>query len=759
MNAKHLFLTFAAIVTCAAHISAETITATDVISLSSIAAKGYDSGLTDDDDNTMSGWTFSSDATYACGGFFYSTAENTFGINKGSSFVSSASGGYVKSISIVWIQDADVVENYNHMDGVTAKLNVYARSSSHYSASAGAGDYNAAERCHQFTYNDGVTTYDFEDDYEYIALASPTEYGASLKSITIVWEKEVVTYYNITAGEITDGDWGTNVQVSKTSGITAGETITVTFVPKATGSGSRAKRYSLTSYKFDDMVFDLSCGTYVKNPDTYTITFPMPARDVVIDASFEIITSKSTEIAIDKSVTTLQSGVSTTISFTHLDVNGDPVPDYTASLISISSSDESVVYADNIVKVSDGNYTFTAHGLASGEATITISAAAKANYDASHGPITITVIPRQAALVAEVDGRYYVAKNTLTSSKLEAIEVYKHGDKYLYPEGFNAADVTWYISTLNSDGSEYSVQNEYDQFLAPTGLNFKFQAGSFTWYDAEGRYQDITTEKYIAYNTSSTKFTMGSYEAAAKDVLLSAFYPMTYSTSSTADAGIVDARNIKSTYGTICVPFDVASSSVTSSGATFYTIDSKIVSGSSLGGIMLSEPHTALVAGHSYIYEMKEGVHVINFTGSGSYLYNAEDIADDGLVGSLAKDGEAEDGVVVVPGKVEPKSDGNYVLSSDQLRYVKISPEAAVQQTIKAFRAYIAASEISAGAPAPGRKMIVSDEAESIVTAIVDIPDAMFINWNEPVYNIMGMQVGKGATGVLIQNGQKFFVQ
>lgn len=750
MNAKHLFLTLAAIVTCAVHMSAETTTATDVISLSSIAAKGYASGLDDGgENNTMSGWTFSSDATYACGGFYYSTTENTFGINYGSSFVSSASGGNVKSITIEWIQDADVAENYNHMDGVTAKLNVYARNSSSYSSTAGSGDYNGAERRHQFTYNDGVTTYNFDEDYAYIALASPTEYGASLKSITIVWEKEVVTYYNIFEGTITEGVWGTNVQVSKTSGIAAGETITVTFAPKL----QSRKKYSLTSYGFDDMVFDLSCGKYVKNPDTYTITFPMPARDVVIDATFELIATKATEIAIDESVT-IQSGVSTTISFTHLDVDGAPVPDYTASLISISSSDPSVVYADNIVKVSGGNYTFTAHGMASGEATITISASAKANYDASNGPITITVTPRQAALVAEVDGRYYAAKNTLTSNQLEAIEVYKHGDKYLYPEGFNAADVTWYISTLNSDGSEYSVQNEYDQFLAPTGLNLKFQSGSFTWYDDGGRYKEATNSKYIAYSTSSTKFALGNYAAAATDVLLSAFYPMTYSTSSTADVGIVDARTISNTLGTICVPFDVASSSVTSSGATFYTIESKIVNGSTLGGFTLSEPHTALVAGHPYIYEMNEGVKVINFTGSGSYLYNAENIADDGLVGSLAKDGDESDGVVTVP-YTSPRTDGCYVLSKNKMRYVTIT-----NQTIKAFRAYIDAAEVSdGGTPAPGRKMVVCEGAENVPTAIVDIPDAMFINWNEPVYNIMGMQVGKGATGVLIQNGQKFFVQ
>lgn len=763
MNAKHLFLTLVTIVACSTMASATTVT--DEISLTTLAGKG----LMDEDDNSMSNWTFNSTATYSCGNFYYSTSEDVIGLydqgNEGKAFATTASAGNVKSITIDWLDD----DSYNKSGTTPAVLNVYARNSTPYTGNETTGTINGSEYVGSITYGSSVK-YTFSEDYEYIALLSPTAStsGAWVQGISIEWEE--ATYYSVSVGTIqeinegiiTDIDaFGTVVSVDKTANISEGEIVTITFAPRQTGKGKNKVNYSLTSYGFDDMVFDLSCGEYIKTPNTYTVSFPMPARNVNIDATFEKIEYVTTKVLIDKSVTTVQSGLEVVIPFEHVidDGSSNPVPEYTADLMTATSDAPANLYVDAPVKVSDGHYTITVHGLLSGSATVNIVAAAKGTYNSSNASITLTVIPRQVALVAEVDGRYYVAKNTLTSSKLEAIEVYKHGDKYLYPEGFNAADVTWYISTLNSDGSEYSVQNEYDQFLAPTGLNFKFQAGSFTWYDAEGRYQDITTEKYIAYNTSSTKFTMGSYEAAAKDVQLSAFYPMTYSTSSTADVGIVDARNIKSTYGTICVPFDVASSSVTSSGATFYTIDSKIVSGSSLGGIMLSEPHTALVAGHSYIYEMKEGVHVINFTGSGSYLYNAEDIADDGLVGSLAKDGEAEDGVVVVPGKVEPKSDGNYVLSSDQLRYVKISPEATVQQTIKAFRAYIAASEISAGAPAPGRKMIVSDEAESIVTAIVDIPDAMFINWSEPVYNIMGMRVGKGATGVLIQNGQKFFVQ
>lgn len=763
MNAKHLFLTLAAIVVCS--VATKATEATDAISFTSVTDKGYGAGKTEDAFYSVADWSFTSAAKYASSQFWYGPADNSIGIGASRVFASTTQGAKdatVKSVTINWTSE----EDNTNLDGSPVKVYVYGRNGTPFSGDETLGSMPGT-RVHIFTYGDGVTTYDFTENYEYVALVAKADDGAGayLTNINITWQWEEIVMYSVSEGTITvDGasiidGWGKDVTVTPESAA-EGDIVTVTFAPKTKKVGKRTYPLSLVSYGLDDMLFDLSCTNYIKNPETYTITFPMPARNVTIDAAFEIVNLTATVIQGTEEET-VQSGVEKVISFKHLiddDTPTVPVTDYVGKITAVSS-EESVAYVDNIVKVSDGNYTCTVHGLAAGDATITITAAKAGRIDEASHEITIHVEPRQAALVAEADGRYFVAKNTLVGGKFETIEVFKNGDKYLYSGSFAPSEVTWYISTLNSDGSEYSVQNADEQFLAPTGLSFKFQNDKFTWYDDDGRYQDAVSYNYIAYNTGSTKFTMGNYAAAAMDVLLSAFYPMTYNTSSSADAGIVDARNIKSTYGTICVPFDVASSSVASSGATFYTIDSKIVSGSSLGGIMLSEPHTALVAGHSYIYEMKEGVHVINFTGSGSYLYNAEDIADDGLVGSLVKDGEAEDGVVVVPGKVEPKSDGNYVLSSDQLRYVKISPEATVQQTIKAFRAYIAASEISAGAPAPGRKMIVCEGAEGVVTDIVDIPDALIINWNEPVYNIMGMRVGKGATGVLIQNGQKFFVQ
>ncbi|MBQ7648330.1 MAG: hypothetical protein IJS92_04555, partial [Paludibacteraceae bacterium] len=61
---------------------------------------------------------------------------------------------------------------------------------------------------------------------------------------------------------------------------------------------------------------------------------------------------------------------------------------------------------------------------------------------------------------------------------------------------------------------------------------------------------------------------------------------------------------------------------------------------------------------------------------------------------------------------------------------------------------------------APGRKVMYAYNQEDTATSLEDfLNNATFINWNEPVYNTLGQQVGKGTTGVLIQNGKKFLVQ
>ena len=751
MNAKHLFLTLTAIVVCS--VAAKAAGATDVISYSAVSTK-YGSSLAPEDYNAdVTGLSFNSAAQYAAASFWYDPVEENFGIERNTAFAtttSAASNATVKSVAINWVA-GDL--NLND-DSSPVVVHLYARSNKPYTGNETLGSAGLGDEVNMFTFG-GTSTYSFTADYKYVVLIADGDYGAFFTGITIAWEWEEITTYSVAAGTIT-GEGA--IYISPTTAA-AGETITVTFEPHQTGKKPKQKTYSLTSYSFDDMVFDLSCTDFIKHPNTYTITFPMPARDVTIEATFEEIHQTSTQINIE-AAKTVQSGVEDVISFTHTTTaESHPLVTGYTGIVTVSSDHEEIAYVDNLVKVSDGNYTFTVHGLAAGTATISITAPNAGMINGADGEILVTVEPRQAALVAEADGRYFVAKNTLNGGLFETIEVFKNGDKYLYSGSFDPSAVTWYISTLNKEATRFHIQNADGDYLAYVDYDLRIQEDECKWYNHAGGYKVVDVdnggiEKFIALNGSSQLALLVTSSTLAKDALLNAFYPMTYSTSSTADVGVVDGRTITNTYGTICVPFDVAS--VAGSGAQFYTIEGKTVSGETLLGFTLSEPHTALEAGHSYIYEMEEGINEINFTGSNTFLYNAVDIADDGLVGCLAKDKDpdsSKEGVLTVPYN-SPKSEGCFILYKNKMRYVNIT-----NQTIKALRAYIDASEVTDGTPAPGRKMIVCEGAEGVPTAIVNVPDAMCINWNEPVYNIMGMRVGKGATGVLIQNGQKFFVQ
>ena len=73
---------------------------------------------------------------------------------------------------------------------------------------------------------------------------------------------------------------------------------------------------------------------------------------------------------------------------------------------------------------------------------------------------------------------------------------------------------------------------------------------------------------------------------------------------------------------------------------------------------------------------------------------------------------------------------------------------------IPANKAYL---ELPGGSPAPSIRIVASPE---ISTSIENIESENIgtLDWTQPVYNVMGLQVSKGATGVLIQNGQKFYV-
>ena len=203
-------------------------------------------------------------------------------------------------------------------------------------------------------------------------------------------------------------------------------------------------------------------------------------------------------------------------------------------------------------------------------------------------------------------------------------------------------------------------------------------------------------------------------------------------------------RNI-SNFATICLPFDVQAENI--KGVNVYNIFGVQLRNGVLVGIGLTdaiEDDGQLYAGKSYIVEPQEGATQMVML----YPYDAEmvdePISTYGLVGNLSET------PLTVPA-------GCYGFSQGLLR--KVNGGSA---TVGQYKAYVDLTNVDNYNPdeAPKRFVFNYDfHDQGITTDIEDMNDANAINWNEPVYNILGIEVGQGTTGVLIQNGKKFFVE
>ena len=335
---------------------------------------------------------------------------------------------------------------------------------------------------------------------------------------------------------------------------------------------------------------------------------------------------------------------------------------------------------------------------------------------------------------------------------------------YYNPSTYTISDITWYVETIYNAYADlyhiYTSANGASQIYV-MGENFYLSSDSRLWMkDGEVFYGEADS-KGIVFNSTASNFvpkdkdtytSNSSFSPSVHEVPIAEVEAAKQYSTTSGSANIPDSRSLTTgKMGTICVPFNVPMSFV--SGATFYTIESKLVSAGNLTGLNLAEVTDNLEAGHSYIFEAT-GSSIDIYYGSVSAT-NASVIANDGFVGMLPDDGTS----MTVPDGVTPRTDGCYGIASNKLKYVA---EGGIA-TIKPYRAYIDASELSSGSPAPGRRVVLVDNSESgeqTYTSVEDLLNgASSVNWNEPVYNALGQRVGKGTTGVLIQNGKKFFVQ
>ena len=555
----------------------------------------------------------------------------------------------------------------------------------------------------------------------------------------------------------------------------AGELVKITIAP--------AKGYCATGFTFGDMEFDFTCFGYVEELNEKSFYVYMPDEDVELMPNYAVMPTKyHNEPTFKYSGSTITSssvgsGATKKIDFElpYFDGAGTTGGVYYTGTVTCTSSNTSALSIDSYeIDMETGTGYAIVRGLVGPSANLEVNIGVAVNMYGETYTLPISVNPRQSALIAKVDNKYYAMLNDVAGGVASAHEVLKGADgKYYYKiprdGGTAIANMTWNIMCLDEEGETFTIQNPSDdKYLALPASTLKLQAGSSTWMLFKGALRETGAGKlYPAYQTAEDNFSADDYATYGLfDVTigenflpLSVFRVSTSSSEIDAVGGVGDQRTTLTTdmYGTICVPFNAPIP--WASGANFYTLAGKLVSGSGaserLTGIVLQEmtEEDVLEAGHSYMfYTTASTIDIFYSDVEDELAPNAYTGTDDGFVGC-----SYDDGSVYATPDVMPRSDGFYALKSNLFHY--ITNKAA---TIRTFRAMIKASELDVyvETPSPRRRLVLRTDDSNEATAVENMSNAnSSINWNEPVYNIMGIRVGEGTTGVLIQNGKKFFVQ
>lgn len=172
-------------------------------------------------------------------------------------------------------------------------------------------------------------------------------------------------------------------------------------------------------------------------------------------------------------------------------------------------------------------------------------------------------------------------------------------------------------------------------------------------------------------------------------------------------------------YGTICLPF-----SGTVSGATLYTIDSKIEVEDVLKGINISEAGTSLTAGQAYIFKASSSTLTVTDL-TGDYTAAATGGA---IVGNY------ESSYNVATGK--------FIIKDNKLW------EAGTSVTIGQYRAYIDLSKVDVATSRGANCIYFGNDATGIESVLND-------NNENVMFNLQGQRITEAQKGLVIIGGKK----
>lgn len=718
-------------------------TVTETITPADLIAKGV--SLSDGSSTSFSNISFGYSTIKYAGNIGYDETHSAFYLTSDLNFSVSKSNYKVNSVTVRWRHDAATMSAKKNNLYVYYGDDAYAGTETNSSLKGNTGKaiaYTASPST-----GNGVEI----GDVKFFCMTSQKTNKTYFDQITIEWEE--VSAFTVTIGSHTNGTIEINGSETPDD-IEPGADVTMTLTP--------ASGYELVSYTIGESTTNLSQAE--KTSDPVDVHFDMPSSDVTVSAVFSSVLDRDeTDTYItttDGSYTLVEStseypivmNVSETVEYTLI---VEDLEDY--SFFGGSVSNLSYSWANGgVATVTTFTYDGTEEegvleieAVGMGTDVLTINFAQTDDYQASSVDIYIKVVvpTHTAALVAEIDGRYYAATKTLSAGQLVAEEVIvANGKVYYDSDNITASDISWVIGE-STDGVDtyYTIQVAADgDYLTRSGASLALTSSAVQWIDVDGK--PARDSRFIAYTGSSfapsTTASIGAYEIATINAMPEA----------------IERTQTNGNLSTLCLPFSIHRESPFIDGVgTVYNVSGVYKSGDKVVGIAMDEEvSTTLEAGKPYIFEASTSTLYVQY---GEFTVAGDKGYATGLVGNLTSS------------KIYVPDNGYcYGLSNNVIR--RVLPGASA--SIGAYKAYIDVEDLDevGASPSPRRRVLYVENTsssteeeqttteEQIATSIEDLLGNMtLINWNEPVYNTLGQQVGKGTTGVLIQNGQKFIVQ
>ena len=359
--------------------------------------------------------------------------------------------------------------------------------------------------------------------------------------------------------------------------------------------------------------------------------------------------------------------------------------------------------------------------------------------------------PVDVILTVMLNGNYYAMTAAVGATEIPAqpyfYESVDETETYYYKGNTPLSNITWRIATYKGS---YYIKNAQGKYLTVSGENISMGDEPFAWSKSGGQLVTASGTG-LCYNANRGTFVVSEPGSdMSESGISSSVTDVAVEGMNWQQASVYARENLnQGHFVTICLPYTICQEFLDGVKAV-YNVSSKVMTGGKVSNVVLMPWKGLLMAGTPYVVEMDKSADA-TITLQAWYGHE-ETYTDDqlvryttGLVGNLGVN------KIYVP-------EGCYGLSNNLLRLVTKDAKASIGQ----YKAYFDLKDVEEATTIPialGCKLMDTADGENVVTVVDEAEGKPAgINWNEPVYNILGIRVGRDASGVLIQNGIKFIV-